>query len=178
MPRKCRYEAFLAILLITPVVALAEPEEPGLQSLVEATEIAFAKTMADRDHEGFASVLSEEAMFFSEPTVLRGKQQVAEAWAPFFEGPDAPFSWEPETVEVNESGTLALSTGPVHNAQGALVATFTSIWKQEAPGVWRIVFDKGNLACPPPAPAPAPAPAAESSEARAPEAPQSNDPME
>jgi len=27
------------------------------------------------------------------------------------------------------------------------VATFTSIWRMEAPGVWRIVFDKGNPEC-------------------------------
>jgi len=27
------------------------------------------------------------------------------------------------------------------------VATFTSIWRMEAPGVWRIVFDKGNEDC-------------------------------
>ncbi len=46
-----------------------------------------------------------------------------------------------------DSGTLALSTGPVHDAQGKLIATFNSIWRQEAPGVWRIVFDKGSEVC-------------------------------
>jgi len=27
------------------------------------------------------------------------------------------------------------------------LATFSSIWRQESPGVWRIVFDKGNPEC-------------------------------
>ena len=62
----------------------------------------------------------------------------------FYEKPDAPFSWAPEQVEVLESGTLALSSGPVWDPKGKQFATFTSIWRLEAPGVWRIVFDKGQ----------------------------------
>jgi ketosteroid isomerase-like protein len=115
---------------------------------VMATERAFAKTMAQRDHAAFSSFLSEEAVFFSDPVPLRGKQAVAQAWKRLYEKPEAPFSWEPEQVQVLDSGTLALSTGPVRNAKGELIATFTSIWRQEQPGVWRIVFDKGNDVCP------------------------------
>ena len=40
-------------------------QEADLQSLVRSTEIAFAKTMADRDLEAFTSFLSEEAIFFN-----------------------------------------------------------------------------------------------------------------
>lgn len=118
-----------------------------LQQQVANTERAFAKSMADRDHAAFASFLSDEAIFFSGPKVLRGKQQVAAAWKRFYEGSTAPFSWQPEQVEVLPSGQLALSSGPVRDAQGKLIATFSSIWRQEAPGVWRIVFDKGNDVC-------------------------------
>jgi ketosteroid isomerase-like protein len=138
----------LATVLAISGAAGAEPGDADLRSQVEAVEQAFAQTMADRDHEAFTSFLSEETIFLSGPTALRGKQQVAEAWKPFFTEPDAPFSWEPATVEVNDSGNLALSTGPVHNAEGTLISTFTSIWRQEEPGVWRIVFDRGNEVCP------------------------------
>ena len=118
-----------------------------LQRQVADTERAFAKTMADRDHAAFASFLSDETIFFSGAKALRGKQQVADAWKRFYDGPAAPFSWQPEVVEVLDSGTFALSSGPVRNPQGKLVATFTSIWRLEAPGTWRIVFDKGNDVC-------------------------------
>lgn len=114
---------------------------------VAQTERAFAKTMADRDHAAFMAFLSEEAVFFSGSTPLRGKAQVANAWKRFYVTAQAPFSWQPEQVEVLPSGTLALSSGPVRDAQGKLIATFTSIWRLEAPGVWRIVFDKGNDVC-------------------------------
>ena len=118
-----------------------------VQQVVADTERAFARTMAERDHAAFVRFVSEEAVFFSGTKVLRGKQQVADAWKPYYQGPTAPFSWQPEQVEVLQSGALALSSGPVRDAQGKLIATFSSIWRQEAPGVWRIVFDKGNEVC-------------------------------
>ena len=37
-----------------------------------------------------------------------------------------------------------LSSGPVRNPAGQIAARFNSIWLQEAPGVWRVDFDKGS----------------------------------
>jgi len=118
-----------------------------LHRQVMETERAFAKTMADRDHGAFASFVADEAVFFSGPSPLRGKQKVTDWWKRHYEKREAPFSWEPDQVEVLESGTLALSTGPVYDPKGRKIANFTSIWRREAPGVWRIVFDKGNEVC-------------------------------
>ncbi len=116
---------------------------------VADTERAFAKTMADRDFAAFKSFLSDDTIFFSGPeqTPIRGKQRVADAWQRFYEKPEAPFSWQPEQVQVLESGELALSSGPVRDSEGKLFAIFTSIWRRERPGQWRIVFDKGERVC-------------------------------
>ncbi|MGE5336719.1 MAG: YybH family protein [Gemmatimonadota bacterium] len=130
----------------------ATPTPPAsraaLEQQVADTERAFAQTMADRDHAAFTTFLSEEAVFFSGETPLRGKQAVAQAWKRLYQSPRAPFSWRPQTVQVLDSGTLALSTGPVFDPGGKCIGSFLSIWRQEAPGIWRIVFDKGG-ACPP-----------------------------
>lgn len=120
---------------------LAAPEQ------VRRTEQAFADSMAARDFDAFRSFLSPEAVFFSGATALRGAEAVAAAWKPYFEGSDAPFSWRPETVEVLESGGLALSSGPVFDPSGTRVGTFNSTWRREADGAWKIVFDKGEKAC-------------------------------
>lgn len=117
-----------------------------LESEIMAIERAFAKTMADRDHEAFTSFLSEEAVFLG-GSVLRGRQAVAEGWRGLFEAEAAPFSWSPQTVEVLDSGNLAISTGPVYDTEGKQFSVYTSIWRQEEPGVWRIVFDRGNKYC-------------------------------
>jgi len=147
--------------LMTAILGLlfacaAFPQESGPDGLarqVEDTERAFARTMADRDFDAFTAFLAEETVFFSGKTPLRGSQRVADTWKAYFEGPEPPFSWEPELVVVLDSGTLALSSGPVRNTAGDRVATFNSIWRLEADGQWRIVFDKGSQDCPEPAPA-------------------------
>jgi ketosteroid isomerase-like protein len=131
------------LLLATPLFAQSNAD---LKEQVRNTERAFAKTMADRDHAAFATFLSEESVFFSANAVLRGSRQVADGWKRFYDGPKAPFSWEPEQVEVLDSGTLALSTGPVYDPGHKRIGTFSSIWRRDSNGSWKIVFDKG---CPP-----------------------------
>jgi ketosteroid isomerase-like protein len=141
----------LALGLMMTLVAATTPSHAqidgaGIATQVRDVERAFAKTMADRNHDAFVSFLSDEAVFISEPQTLRGRQAVAAAWKRFYEAPQAPFSWEPDRVEVLDSGTLALSSGPVRDPEGKRVGTFNSVWRREAGGSWRIVFDKG---CPP-----------------------------
>ncbi len=123
------------------------PFDPAqLTQQVTAAEVAFAKTMADRDHAVFASFIAEEAVFINGGKPVRGKAAIAADWRKFYESPRAPLSWKPDLVEVLPSGTLAYSTGPVSNP-GKVFARFNSIWRLEAPGVWRVVFDNGADVC-------------------------------
>jgi ketosteroid isomerase-like protein len=137
-----------AVLLSIAAVAGAAPlSNAELKKQVADTERAFAATMKARDHTAFSSFLSDEAVFFTGPAPLHGKEAVAKAWKRFYEKPAAPFSWEPDEVEVLASGTLAYSSGPVYDPSGKLVSRFSSVWRQEAPGQWRIVFDRGSEVC-------------------------------
>lgn len=129
---------------VTPVAPTASSAE--LRQQVIDVERAFARTMADRDHAAFAGFIADDTIFYS-PKAVRGKAAVVAAWKRFYDTPAAPFSWEPEDVEVLDSGLLAISSGPVKNAKGELIATFTSIWRREPSGQWRVIFDKGNNAC-------------------------------
>jgi ketosteroid isomerase-like protein len=115
---------------------------------VRERERAFAKTMADRNLDAFASFLSKEAIFMGGAGALRGRDAVVAEWKKFYEGAKAPFSWEPETVEVVDSGGLALSRGPVFAPDGKRIGTFTSTWRKEADGRWMIVLDSGCPPCP------------------------------
>ncbi len=143
--------AMVAVLLVggsganAQTAAVTTPVRPSAAERVRAREAAFAKTMADRDHAAFARFVAEDAVFVGR-TVLRGRAAVAAGWKPLFEGPKAPFSWQPETVEAIDSGTLALSRGPVFDAAGKRTGTFTSTWRLDPDGEWRVVLDSG---CPP-----------------------------
>ena len=139
-----------ACCLLFGVTSAWGEDGPSPEQKVRDVERAFAQTMADRDFEAFKSYLSEEAVFFAGDTPTRGRQAVADSWARYFEGEQAPFSWEPQVASVLESGTLALSSGPVYNADGERVGTFNSIWRLDEHGDWKIIFDKGGQYCPPP----------------------------
>lgn len=132
------------MLLCWACAVNAAPDLEALRRQVFDTERAFARSMAARDHAAFTALLSEQALFVGGAQVLRGKAAVAAGWKSYFDGAEAPFSWEPDQVEILADGTLALSTGPVRNPAGLVVARFNSIWRQEAPGHWRVVFDKGQ----------------------------------
>jgi len=143
----------LGLLMLSMSIAGAAVAAPatdeGLRQQVFAAERAFAKSMADRDFDAFARYVAEDTVFFSGPAPQHGKQAVLEKWKQFFDGPDAPFSWQPDQVEVLAGGTLAHSSGPVHDPSGKLVSRFNSVWQRQADGQWRVIFDRGEPVCPP-----------------------------
>jgi ketosteroid isomerase-like protein len=134
----------LVLALACAPTPLARGEEP-LAARVRAREAAFAKTMADRDLAAFSAFVAKDAVFLGK-AALRGRPAVVEGWKAYFEGRTAPFSWQPERVEVIDSGTLAVSSGPVFDPQGRRVGTFNSTWRLDEDGEWRVVLDVG---CPP-----------------------------
>lgn len=111
---------------------------------VRAAECGFAASMARRDLAAFERYLAEHTLFFNgrgEP--IQGRAAVVAAWRGFYDGAQAPFSWEPDQIVVSGDGRLAYSTGPVRDAQGQALSRFNSVWYQEAPGRWLIVIDRG-----------------------------------
>jgi len=132
-----------ALLLAGPGSAQQTSDVSALQDDLRATEIAFAKTMADRDFEAFQKFISEEALFFTSQGELRGKQAVLDGWSRFFEGEAPPFSWKPSTVAVLASGSLGITSGPVVSPQGERIGTFSTVWRRAAGGAWQVAIDRG-----------------------------------
>ena len=115
---------------------------------VKAAEIAFAKTMADHKFDRFGDFVAADAVFNGR-TVQIGCAAVLEAWKAYFDAPKPPFSWAPDAVAPTADGRYALSTGLVHDTAGKLIGRFTSIWRKDADGHWRVVADQGvGVDCP------------------------------
>ena len=151
-----RHLVCIALALFLSATSL--PADEAADSL-RAAELAFAASVAEGDLERFTSFLDEEAIFAS-AGVLRGREAIVQAWSVFFAegGPD--LTWEPAVVEVRSDG-LGLSRGPYTLTVTAPDGTettssglFVSIWRRQADGGWKILFDSG---CPPCAAEPSPA---------------------
>jgi ketosteroid isomerase-like protein len=147
-----KIRVLLALSLLNVVAIPANANKATDESLavlagqVRATEIAFAKTLADRDVKTFTSMIAPDVIWLAD-VPLRGPAEVLKNWQKFFDAAKPPFSWAPEIVEVQDGGKLALSTGPVFSPEGKRVGTYTSIWRREASGKWHIIFDRGCPAC-------------------------------
>jgi ketosteroid isomerase-like protein len=138
-------QLLVMLLMVSAAPAFAE-DLAKLSQQVRATEVAFAKTLADRDVKAFRAMIAPDVIWLADQP-LRGPDQVLTRWQKFFDAPQAPFSWTPELVEVQQGGKLALSTGPVVDPAGKRIGTYTSIWRRESTGEWKIIFDRGCPVC-------------------------------
>lgn len=130
--------------IATAAGASPTPEQLQLmERQVRAAECSFAATMARRDLAGFERHLAEPAVFFNGREPQHGRAAIVAGWTAYYQGAEAPFSWEPDQIVVVGDGSLAYSTGPVRNPKGEVTHRFLSVWRQEAPGRWRIVIDRG-----------------------------------
>jgi ketosteroid isomerase-like protein len=148
LTQNIRRFASLACVLALATSACATrppPLEPAeLRREVTEAELAFARTMANRDLTAFGAFIADDAVFFSGPTPLRGRDAVVGYWRRFFEGPEAPFSWAPDEVEIADGGRLAWSTGPVRDPAGRETGRYHSVWQRQPDGRWQVLFDVGS----------------------------------
>ena len=127
-----------------PAPALSEAE-----CAVFARELGFAQSVADHDARAFADHVATDAAFDAgSPRPLHGRDAVVKGWAPIVAGQDVRLEWYPARTTV--AGGLAWSTGPAlieRLAPGAtpryLLGQFRSVWRLDADGAWRVLFDDG-----------------------------------
>jgi len=143
--------ACVLCLATLDAVAAPLPTAADLSAIaadVKAAEIAFARTMADRKLDQFAEFVAEDAVF-NGTTPHIGRAAVVETWKQFFAKPDAPFSWAPDAVAPTADGRHAISTGLARDPAGNVISRFTSIWRKDGDGKWRVVADQGvDAGCP------------------------------
>ena len=144
-------------LLLILTILISVTAQADLAEDVRCREIAFSKAAESQDAELFASFIDSDARFVGS-SVDRGPQQITTAWGVFFAEDGPSIKWRPQFIEVLEDGMLALSRGPYRmitrdeaGNESEHWGTFNSVWRLNADGQWRVVFDAGNAAAEPPA---------------------------
>jgi len=139
------------------IIFLSSTALADLTDEVRCREIGFSVSAESRDAESFASFIDSDARFVGN-SVTHGPAAIAEAWGAFFADSGPSIKWRPQFVEVLEDGTLALTRGPYRmitkDENGKKTehwGTFNSVWRLQADGDWKVVFDAGNAAAEAPA---------------------------
>ena len=109
---------------------------------VRAAETAFAKSMADRRLDRFTEFVAGDAVFNGKQPHI-GRAAVVATWKGYFDGPQAPFSWAPDAEAASTDGRLAVSTGVARDPAGKVISRFTTIWRKDGDGRWRVIVDHG-----------------------------------
>jgi ketosteroid isomerase-like protein len=140
-----------AVMLLFPVSWVVAEDPEQLRQQVRAADVAFDRAAGGRDLERFASLIAEDAVFYGSKT-LRGRDQVVAGWSPLFaEDTSTTLRWQPEVVEVSESGDLGYTTGPYvlttvaeDGRPQVSHGTYVTIWRRSQGGAWQAVLDIGT----------------------------------
>jgi len=138
---------------MTSGIAVGDDLADARETLREA-ETGFAKSAAEKNLDRFRSYIAEDAIFLGGSGAMRGRDAVVDGWSVFFAEDAVPIEWEPRDVEVQDSGKLGMTRGPYWiirmNPDGGrerIQGTFTSVWRREEDGSWKVIFDGGSPPC-------------------------------
>ena len=111
------------------------------------TERAFAaRALVIGWKQAFLEYFAPDAMGFSEGQVGLARDQIAKNPDP---PPDLQLRWEPRFGDISYSGDIGFLTGPVQNVRPSREggrprhSNYTSIWKRQREGSFKVVMDVG-----------------------------------
>ena len=114
------------------------PRAPEL----EAADIAFAKDTAARGIDGWVAAFDAQGAMMSKA----GRVEGAAAIKDFMGGVLAKYKVEWAPIASTKRGTLGYTVGKATftSPDDSWRSTYVSIWKQQADGTWKVLFDTGR----------------------------------
>ena len=124
----------IAALLLAAQAATA----PAPQTAIDAERAFAADAQKLGQWTAFRKYATDDAlMFVPQPTN-------AQAFLKDRKDPPVSVFWWPGRSYVSCDGTVAINTGPWVREWGKSVGYFTTVWKRQADGGWKWVYDAGD----------------------------------
>lgn len=142
--------AALALAACSPAPELPDPA--ALRASLIAADEAFAAATAEKGLEGWLAAY-DSAGIQMEPDVpfTPGIPAIRAAMAPAFADPTFRLTWQPTMAFASAAGDLGYTLGTwqsrhYNDAGEGQVTTgkYVTIWRRQADGSWKVVFDGGN----------------------------------
>ena len=114
-------------------------------------ERSFAHSVEAHDIAAFASHVAAGAVFDAGAAdATRGRDAIVAGWKSILEETSLVLRWRPGIVDIGGDPSVALSRGPyilqlrrLGQAPSVSVGLYQTVWRRDADGVWRVLFD-GN----------------------------------
>jgi ketosteroid isomerase-like protein len=139
---------FLAILLFSAVALATKQKALKGPELLMQLEANFAAEVATHGHDAFLTYFAEDGVEVVDGGGFNGKEEMRKQ-PPWPEG--TTLTWTPVRAEMAASGDLGFTYGnyiyTAKNKEGKVVVNYgkyTSIWKKQKDGQWKVVVDMGN----------------------------------
>jgi ketosteroid isomerase-like protein len=140
--------AVLLLLLVAATSVATKQKSPKGADLLRQLEADFAADVAKHGHEAFLAYFAEDGVELVDGGGIDTKDAMRKQ-PPWPEG--TSLTWTPVKAEMSASGDLGYTYGnyvyTAKNKEGKLVANYgkyTSIWRKQKDGQWKVVVDMGN----------------------------------
>jgi ketosteroid isomerase-like protein len=136
---------------LAPSQSKRVPQTDGAQTLLKL-DADFQEAVKAHGWDGYVSFLSDDATELENGDPIHsGKENIRQWLGPY--SPDTSLTWTPVKAEMASCGdfgyTFGLYTFRSKNADGKMTTTYgkyTTIWKKQKDGIWKVVLDMGDLA--------------------------------
>ena len=145
----------IALLIVIVIVPGAHPfaaaSEKASAEKLRQMEAEFMKAAADLGSAGYMSYYADDAVEVPNGApIITGKINIAKTMG-FLDDKNNHLTWAPVGADISASGDLGYTYGTFEfSAVGKdgkpLVehGKYTSIWKKQSDGSWKVVLDMGN----------------------------------
>jgi ketosteroid isomerase-like protein len=146
--------AFLAAAVMLPGArqnALAAPAPQATADPLKQLEAEFMKAAADKGSQGYMSYYAEDSVELPNGgPLIQGKKNIAQGMGSL-DDKNNRLIWTPVGADISSSGDLGYTYGNYEfhskNKEGKATVEYdkyTSIWKKQKDGSWKVVLDMGN----------------------------------
>ncbi len=147
----------LVVVVLVAIIALPIPQ-PTVSASPKATpemlkqlEGEFMKAAAEKGSQGYMSYYADDSVEVPNGApLIQGKAEIAKGMG-FLDDKNNRLLWTPVGADISASGDLGYTFGNFEfhskDKQGKPVVQYgkyTSIWKQQKDGSWKVVLDMGN----------------------------------
>jgi len=153
---KLRVSQIVGILfLLLPCSIAAQQSDRATVSArekeIRALESAMMAAAAEKGAAGYMSFYAEDAVELpSGSQMLLGKESIGKTMA-FLDDKNNRLTWSPVHVDISASGDLAYSFGAYEfrsigkdGKPSIEHGKYTTVWKKQKDGKWKVVLDMGN----------------------------------